>query len=779
MAGDPAGDLKGVPVFVTLMTHGSTRAPNRGTATLAGDRLAVLETKLSAPFPRRGIVVRHALLERLDSIDESVVVVIAPAGYGKSTLLSQWAFRSGHPVAWLSADDRDNDPATLLRGVAAALDRTIGLEPSVIDSVAFPGPSVWSSAVPRLGAALSASPPITLCVDDVDRIGDREALDVLITLAGYLGSGSRLGVAGRGTGAFPVARLVSRGQVTAVGRESLALDLGETHAIVTAAGAALTTDEIAGLHERTEGWAAGIYLSALAARHRSGADDGSVVPLDADERLVEDYLRSEVLANAAPDDVELLLRCSVLERLSGPLCDAILERTGAGIALDRLEHSNLFLIPLDRDRTWFRFHHLLGDLLRAELARRDPDAAAEIRRRAAAWHEEQGLLEPALEYAIAAGDVDRAARLLTGIGQATLNAGRSETIRRWFGWFEARGAWKDHPRLAATASVVFALDGDQARSDRWGSEAELEDQGDPSEATALAIFTRAFRCQDGIERMRNDADLAVEAMANDDPYLIAATGIRGIAALLAGDAAGAEVMLSEAVAAWERHGGAHVAAVMCLAQLATLAMDRGDWTLAASHARRARSIAMAHGLDEQAPGAAADAVNARVALHHGAIEQARSDATHARRLRMLLTAAVPHIAIRVRLDLIRVDLALGDGGGARTLLTEVREILARCPEMGTLVEETADLERRVAQLRGGVVGASTLTLAELRLLPLLTTHLSFREIGERLFVSQNTVKTQAISIYRKLDATSRSEAVARATAMGLLDGPADDLAQGG
>ena len=173
-------------------------------------------------------------------------------------------------------------------------------------------------------------------------------------------------------------------------------------------------------------------------------------------------------------------------------------------------------------------------------------------------------------------------------------------------------------------------------------------------------------------------------------------------------------------------------------------------------------IALSNGLDEQAAAAAADAVNARVAIHHGATEQARTDATHARRLRTLLTAAAPWLAIRVRLDLIRVDLALGDTGGARTILSEVKEILHRCPDMGTLVTEAAELEGRVKTLRGGVPSASTLTLAELRLLPLLTTHLSFREIGERLFVSQNTVKTQAISIYRKLEASSRSEAVARA-----------------
>jgi len=712
-------------------------------------------------------VVRHGLLDRLAAIDEPIVALIAPAGYGKSTLLSQWAQRSGRPVAWLSADERDNDPATLLRGIAAAVERAVGLESSVVDSVAIPGSSVWSMAVPRLGAALRSSPPITLCVDDVDRLGQHDALDVLITLAGHLGPGSKLGVAGRGTAEFPVARLVSRGQMVSVGRDALALDLGETHAVVGAADVVMTTDEVAVLHDRTEGWPAGVSFTALAARGREDPNAGPAFSAGTDDRLIEDYIRTEVLATTEPSDAELLLRASVLDRISGPLCDAILDRTGSGVDLERLERSDLFLVPLDRERTWFRFHRLMADLLRAELARRDPGAATDVRRRAAAWYVAQDLLEPALEYAMAAEDVELAARLVMRLSQPTLNAGRSSTLRRWFSWLEARRAGQAHPRLAAIASMTFAIDGDTTSSDRWSREAEMATR-DAAETPPLVAYMRAFRCQDGIERMQEDVTRAVAAMPVDDPFWIAAIALEALSRRLGGQDSGEDAGFDEAIALWERGSSANSAAVLSFVYLAGSAIERGDWTLAAAHARRARSTAIAHGLDEQGASAAADAVNARVALHHGATEQARADATHARRLRALLTPAVPWLAIRVRLDLIRVDIALGDAGGARTLLGEIREILERCPDMGTLVVEMADLEGRVAAMRGGVAGASTLTLAELRLLPLLTTHLSFREIGERLFVSQNTVKTQAISIYRKLDATSRSEAVARATEIGLL-----------
>jgi LuxR family transcriptional regulator, maltose regulon positive regulatory protein len=736
------------------------------------DRLAVLETKLTPPFPRRGIVIRHGLVERLAAMDEPVVALMAPAGYGKSTLLSQWAHRAGRPVAWLSADDRDSDPATLLRGIAAAVDRAIGLDPSVIDSVAIPGPSVWSTAVPRLGAAVAASAPMTLVIDDVDRIGSRDALDVVVTLAGYLGADSRMGVAGRRTGEFPVARLTSQGQLASLESDALALDLVETQAIVRAAGADLTSDEVLVLHERTEGWPAGVYLSALAARGGGRPVDARLTANAAAEGLVEEYIRSEVLATMTPGDAELLLHASVLDRVSGPLCDELLGRSGTAVALERLARANLFLIPLDRDRTWFRFHHLLAELLRAELARQEPGAAADLRGRAAAWHEARGMVEPALEYALAAEDEPRAARLLAGLGQGAVNAGRNETVRRWFGWFEGRGAWSSHPRLAAQAAMAFALDGDMERSRRWSE--HTRDGGDADDGAGINAVARSFLCQDGVDRMHADASFATARLADDDPYMIAALGLLGIATILRGDADGGEAHLVACVARWERSGGANYSAALALTHLAGGAMARGDWGQAGTHAHRARSIALANGLDEQAAAAAADAVEARVAVHHGATEQARADATHARRLRTLLTPAVPWLAIRVRLDLIRVDLALGDGGGARTLLAEVREIIDRRPDMGSLVAETAELERRVGAVRGGVAGATTLTLAELRLLPLLTTHLSFREIGERLYVSQNTVKTQAISIYRKLEATSRSEAVERAIEIGLLDGTADE-----
>ncbi len=315
------------------------------------------------------------------------------------------------------------------------------------------------------------------------------------------------------------------------------------------------------------------------------------------------------------------------------------------------------------------------------------------------------------------------------------------------------------------------MNGDAGGADRWATIADrhpvTSERG--SDAAFVAV-SRAILARHGMTAMAADVELAERLTDERDPWRGAAVFMLGISHLLRGDSASAERWLTEAAARATEGREISTAAALAHAHLGVMTLDRGDRNAAETHARQARAIVAAGGFGEQGAAASVDALSARIAMLHGATDQARADVTHAQRLRPLLTYALPWVAIRARLDLIRVQIALADGGGARTLLGEIRDILAHRPDLGTLIVEAAELEDRVKALRGGIVGASTLTLAELRLLPLLTTHLSFREIGARLFVSQNTVKTQAISIYRKLDATSRAEAIDRAVAIGLLDG---------
>ncbi len=310
---------------------------------------------------------RPRIVERLAGIETPAIVITAPAGYGKSIALAQWADADARPVAWLTIDDRDRDPAVLLRGIAAALQRLAPLDRATLDALLAPGGNVWTTAVPRLGAMIAGRGPSIIVLDDVDRLDD-DAVALVIGVMELLPAGWQLALAGRSGGRFPVARLAARGQLTPLGRDELALDPIETGRVAAASGIKLDGSDVRDLLARTEGWAAGVYLAALATRERRTLSvSGSP---EAPDRLIEDYFRSELLGALAPADADLLLYSSVLERVNGSLCDTVLGRSGSGSALDRLERENLFVIALDRDRTWFRYHHLLSDVLRAELARR-------------------------------------------------------------------------------------------------------------------------------------------------------------------------------------------------------------------------------------------------------------------------------------------------------------------------------------------------------------------------------------------------------------------------
>jgi LuxR family transcriptional regulator, maltose regulon positive regulatory protein len=752
---------------VTIASRGE--AAERGAPSTAAARLAVLPTKLQPPYRRPGIIDRARLVTRMRGIETPMVALIAPAGYGKSTALAAFVEADGRSTAWYSADERDRDPATLVRGLVAAIDRVHRLPSEVIAAAEAPGRSIWTVAVPRLAAALiDASPTFTLVVDDLDRVDDPEGIAVVLALADQLHGATRVLSGGRTVGALPLARLAAEGRLAALGRDELACDITEAGDLLEAVGLRLPDEDVRRLTERTEGWATGIYLASLADDPRGGRATG--LSPTAPERLIEEYLRTEVLAPMAAADADLILRSSILDRVSGPLCDAVLERTGSAADLDRLERTNLLLIALDTDRQWFRYHHLLGDLLRRELERQHPEAVAELSRRAAAWHERHGFLEAALEYAMAANDEDRAARLTEAQAQAVLNAGRLDTVRRWLAWFDEREAGHRHPRLANIATMAFVIQGNGASAARWADIADAVevDERDPL-ASGLRGIARVMLARDGVDGLIRDSTVAMDHISAGNPWRLAAIVSKGIALQLLGDGDRAEDLFTQAVALWDEGSAANIAVCMATIQLAANALERGDRRAAETHVRKGRGVLISNGLSEEPIAAAVDALDARIAVARGAVELARADLAHAQRLRPHLGISFPWLAIRARLDLIRAHVALGDTGGARTIMGEVRDMLKLRPDMGTLVVEANELEARLSAIRGGVAGASSLTVAEIRLLPLLTTHLSFREIGERLYISQNTVKTQAISIYRKLDATSRGEAIQRAVAMGLLE----------
>jgi LuxR family transcriptional regulator, maltose regulon positive regulatory protein len=732
-------------------------------------------SKLLRPLVRPGTIPRPALLGRLAGDSRPVVSVTAPPGYGKTTLLSQWAERDDQAFGWVSVDAADNDPKVLLTYIAEALNAIEPIGRRVFDALASPVSSVPGSVVPRLGSAFSSLvSPVVLVIDDVHALDNSECRAALSVLADHVPNGSRLVLAGRARPPLRVARLRAEGKIVEIGQQDLSLTRGEAASLLRNAGVVLGEDEVAELHRRTEGWPAGLYLAALYLRE-GGSLPHAAVSFGGDDRLVSEYMESEFLARISKRQRVFLTRTAVLDRMSAPLCEAVLGLPGTGATLADLAASNMLLVPLDRRGQWYRYHHLFREMLLAELERLEPDLIPVLRRRAADWCSRDGQPEAAMEYAVAAGDVETAARLVMGLWLPLDRQGRTATLQRWFRWLEERGGIETHPVLAVQGAFVAATMGRPAEAerlaglvDRW----QYQDAGRPADPAteAWAALLRASQCRHGVERMRADADEAARRIAAENIVAPVAKLLQGFARVLAGDLDDADLMLADAASAAEGVG-AHEVGATTVAERSLLAMARGDWAGAEALAKQAGATLRRAGIVESYATPLVCAVQARVAVRRGDAEAARRELVSAQRLRPVLTYALPHLAVQARIELGRVRLALGDLAGARTLLREVDELFKRRPDLGTLAAEARALRARLGRESGpSVPGASALTSAELRLLPLLATHLSFPEIATELFLSPHTVKSQATSIYRKLGVSSRSEAVARSRELTLLRG---------
>ena len=353
---------------------------------------------------------RPVLANVVAELRPSLAAVSAPAGYGKTTLMVEWARQDPRPSAWVSLDRVDNDPLSLLGLVATALDAVNPVDPVLVSDLASPGVSVMGRVVPRLAAWMLTTEPFLLLLDDLHEIDDQECRDVLTLLVDHLPPGFTVAAASRAEVWLGLARRRTHGQLLEIGASQLAFDSPQAAQLLGAAGVTLAPDVVDEFRQRTEGWPAGLYLGALALR--DAHDRSKALEMFAgDDRFVADYLRSEILDRAQRDVRLFLTRTAVLDEMCGSLCDATLGSTGSADMLASIEQSNLFLVPLDRRREWYRYHGLFRDLLRADLMRADPDLVPELHRRASGWYESNGELERAMEHAQASGDSERAARL--------------------------------------------------------------------------------------------------------------------------------------------------------------------------------------------------------------------------------------------------------------------------------------------------------------------------------------------------------------------------------
>ena len=604
----------------------------------------LFETKLHPPTAHASLISRSALIERLDASDVPITVVAAPPGYGKTTLLAEWSRRHPSRFAWLSIDRYDNDLGRLMSYTAAALDRVDPIGSDVLRPGGRPSVAAFAS---RLATAMSGMKEPVLVLDHVEALQNDECLDTIAELALHLPAGSRLALGTRVEPSLPMARLRASGDVDEVGVDDLVMTGSEGRALLDAVGVQLTDAEMQQLLDRTEGWPVGLYLAALALK-AGGSREHAGVPFTGDDRFMADYLRTELLERLSKAEVTFLTRTSVLGRMSGPLCDAVLDSTGSGAVLESLAHSNLLLVALDRHGEWYRYHHLFRDLLRAELQRLDPALVSALHVRAAEWHEANHMPEPAIDHAQKGGDVERVNRLLLLNGQRAFAAGRRETVRRWLAWLDDEDLVEQYPAVAVLGSLFYLNTGDAAAAEHWAIAAEHPSRGplldastgqertsperilpDGSTLAGWRAVLRAFQCRDGIDAMRRDVESAFDGLSAGSPIRCAALVLSGHCFLLSGDGDRADSTFAQAVEVG-MGTAAGPALVVALAERGYCAICRGDWPAVESFVEEARSAVQQYGLDDYTESALAYTLAARAALQRGDAERARDDVARRR-----------------------------------------------------------------------------------------------------------------------------------------------------
>jgi LuxR family maltose regulon positive regulatory protein len=699
-----------------------------------------------------------------------VVAVVAPAGYGKSTLLAQWAAAKDPDSGWVSCDEGDNDPAVLMACLAAVLARLGAIEQHL---VAAPAQGAGITAVPGLMDAIRPDArPAVVVLDQFEAITNRECHYILAEVALRLPPGWQIAIASRHALPLPLPRLRLQGGVLELGAGELAMSADEARRLLHRTGAAPDEAALAQLLDSAEGWPMGLYLAGLTFRpgvpwrrpSHPGADG------DGGDDDVRTYLRAEILEQISDAELTFLTRSSVLARLCGPLCDATVDGIGSGRLLEHLERRNLLVIPLDRRREWYRYHHLFREMLADELRRREPELVPRLHARAATWFEAHGLADEAIEHAQKAGDRDLVARLVLEHMQPVWASGRVDTVLRWTTWLDHAGGLNRYPGIAIHGALIFALLGRVEQAEAWVAVARTAPADvvlpDGNTTGSLLAYLRAILAQDGVEAMRADARASFAELAPSSPYRVTMLFTEGMSYLLEGDLDRADPILALAQEDAEAVGVPPVAA-MIMAERCVVAEKRGDYARIDSLAGQALAIVESGGFEHYWTSAIVYAWAARAALVRGDVRGARLHAAHCARLRPLLVSSIPIVPVQALLELSRVYLGLGDAAGAQGALRQAEEILAERPRLGVLHAEARDLRDTLDRVAADPVGASSLTAAELRLLPLLATHLSLGQIGERLHVARGTVKAQTTSVYRKLRVSSRRDAVSRSRELGI------------
>jgi|CZKT01.1.fsa_nt_gi LuxR family maltose regulon positive regulatory protein len=737
-----------------------------------------METKLHAPSLRKEWVERRELIQNLARTAVKLVLVDAPAGFGKTTLVAQWRASASEDrtFAWISLDDGDDDPGSLWWHVVHALQRAcpdLGGD-ELLRALGVQLPDIAGTVLPMLVNKLAALPaPAVLVLDDYHVVKDSSCHDQLAFLLLHLPQSVEIVLITRTDPPLPLARLRATGEMLEFRARELRFAPAEAASLVhKVAGAELSEPDLADLVERTEGWPAGVYLAALSLRGH-GTPSAFIRQFTGDNRFIVDFLAEEVLSRQPDEMRQFLARTAILDRFCAPLCDAVVGSSNAAEIIEILERENLFVVPLDENRRWFRYHHLFAQVLRSELARTEPDIVLTLHERASAWHRQSGSADKAIGHALGAADVAGAIDLIAQHWYTYVDSGRAAAVR---GWMRSLGdrAIAANPLAAHCATWAAALAGDRESVQRWlpvvaaGEHHGPLPDGMRSMRFSAALVQATFGF-DGIRPMREAAAAAVSLEGDrSSPWYALARTAFAAALYFSGALEPAAVQVEEALL-----GDAAIAVVRMLAFAfkSLIAIEEGRLAQAEELARSAREIVARGevGLGEAPLSALGYVAAGAVYAAQGRLQEARSELEDALRPRRRWSGISPWPTVEILLRLAPVLLDLGDRPGAAAHLDEVRQLLASSPDGAEA--QLARLERLDRLIAGGSRAASLadpLTEREAAVLRLLRGTLSLREIGQELHLSQNTIKTHAQAIYRKLGVSTRPDAVEKGREAGIL-----------
>jgi LuxR family transcriptional regulator, maltose regulon positive regulatory protein len=726
--------------------------------------------------PAERWVERSALIERLTAAEAKLVLVEAPAGYGKTILVAQWraSLAQARPFAWLSLDMDDGEPRKLWWHIACALLRACpGLDAEqILRPLAGSAPDITGAVIPCLVNELAArAVPAVLVLDDYQSISEPGCHEQVTFLLDHLPASVQVVLVTRADPPLPLARWRAAGEMAELRAHELRFTAAETRSVVSAvSGRELSEPDLTTLTERTEGWPAGLTLAARALRGQY-SPAAFVREFSGTGAPIADFLADEVLDRQPAAIRRFLVRTSILSRFCAPLCDAV---TGAGDAaeiLAVLERENAFIVPLDQSRQWFRYHHLLAEVLRDRLGRTEPGLVPVLHRRASAWYQRSGLADEAIDHAIAADDRATAIDLIARRWYPSVASGQAATVRGWLHGLGDRAIGAD-PVAAHCAAWSAAVSGDRESVRRWLRVMAAATREGPLPDGMRSVESSAALLQgccgfDGPELMCKSAQRAAELEddASSPWYGLARTAL-GYGRYLTGDPAGAQKPLLEALASEALPPQARLAS---LSALALAAGELGQLTRAQHAASRAHRLMFGSDLSGTA---AASLALAAVGANHaglGRLREARQELAYALSLRRRVPGISQWATIDIMLLLIRVLVDLGDCSAAAALIGEAGRLLAASPgDAHVLQARLEQLERRLADRPNGLALADPLTARELTVLRMLRGALPLREIAAGLGLSVNTVKTQVQSIYRKLGVSARRDAVARGEQLGIL-----------